>query len=108
MSDLYGCYRDLLNGVAPKDLARRHIRIEVLAAQELYAKGVTLEELKRFQEHRAASIAAAGSHEPLECSCGFALFDDEEYKRHVRLNPDPSRESILQEPAKHTLRSARL
>lgn len=99
-SDLYGCYFDLLSGVAPESLAAKYVRIEVLAAQELYAKGVTLEELKRFQDRRAGRIEAAAIHGPLECSCGLFLFDEAEYRQHLAINPENRRE--------HTLKRARL
>lgn len=106
ISDLDACYRDLLAGTPVEKLAKKYVKIEVLAAQELYAKGATLEELRRFHERQAARLEVAKTHRPLVCSCGLMLFDMVEYRQHVVLHP-PS-DSILQEPEEHKLRRGRL
>lgn len=106
LSDLESCYQELLEGQTIEKLLRKYVRIEVLVAQQLFARGMTSEELHKFRERQAASIAFAYSNgpKPSSCSCGLMLFDDEEYRKHVRLNPDPSRESILQEREFHIAR----
>lgn len=107
VSDLEGCYHDLLAGVGPEALAGRYVRFEVLAAQELYGKGATLEELRLFHERQAARFKFAPRAKPIVCKgygdwmvvegrtekvhvpCDFMAFDDAEFRRHVRLNPGP-------------------
>lgn len=105
VSDLAFCYQELLEGQTMEKLLTKYVRFEVLAAQELLAKGVSLGELRRSQERRNLSIEYALSNGPgpLQCRAdGTMFFDDGEYRTHVRLNPPP--ESVLQEPVVHLAR----
>jgi hypothetical protein len=58
-SDLLTCYSELLSGVSVGELCERYAKVDVLAAQELHWKHVTLEELRAFRERRAVRIAEA-------------------------------------------------
>jgi hypothetical protein len=105
ISDLAGCYQELLEGQPVEKLLSKYVRFDVMIAQQLYAKGVTLEELRRSQERRTSTIAFAFSNAPKPLQCredGLMLFDLDEYRTHVRMNPGS--ESILQEPVFHVAR----
>ena len=117
VSDLEGCYRELLGGVPVEDLKKKHIKLEILVAEELYSKGVTQGELRRFHEHQTARLEAAKTHTPFgECAghdvqvqrpgrlsadgselivetetvhvpCGLVFFDRDEARDHLDQNP---------------------
>jgi hypothetical protein len=117
VSDLESCYGKLLGGVPATALQKKYVRFEVLAAQELYDKGVTQEELRRFHERQAARLEAAKTHAPFgECAghdvqvqrpghliadgselivetetvhvpCGLVFFDRDEARDHLDQNP---------------------
>ncbi len=82
-SDLYGCYLELLEGKTPDELAAMYVRIEVLAAQGLFTKGTSLQELRDFQERQAKKLEAAKDRATIECWCGLMCFDLAELGVHL-------------------------
>ncbi len=96
VSDLEGCYRELLSGVPATALQKKYVNFEVLVAQELYNKGVTQQELRRFHERQAARIEVAKTHAPF----GECAGHDVQVQRPGRLNADGS-ELIIETETVH-------
>lgn len=82
-SDLLTCYDELLSGTPIDELHVRYVRVEVLAAQELFEKGFSRERLRNVQERRAKAFIEAQHHESLECRCGLLCFDLAELTSHL-------------------------
>jgi hypothetical protein len=92
---LEACYRELLEGRNHEELATKYVRIEVLAAQGLYQRGITQEELRRFHERQAARIQVAATHTPY----GECAGRDEQFQEPVGLNADGSKLLVRTESA---------
>ena len=94
VSDLCGCYAELLEGRTPEGLAGKYIRFEVLAAQELFEKHVSLAELRGSQERGAGRLKLASLHIPVVCSCGLMSVSLKEVAVHVANSSDRRRHGV--------------
>ena len=81
-SDLYGCYQELVEGAPREKLLEKYVRIEVLAAQELFEKGVTLQELKAFQDRQTKRLELLAGR-AISCRCGLLCVDTVELEWHI-------------------------
>jgi hypothetical protein len=76
-ADLFADYRDYLElGAVPQN------RLHEVVVMELFAKGITLQALKDFQNRRAVQLEAKAGR-ALECTCGLLCFDLNELAAHL-------------------------
>jgi hypothetical protein len=77
LTDLFNDYCNYLEyGLVPQNGFHK------LVVEELFAKGITLQELKDFQNRRAARLEAKAER-ALECCCGLLCYDLTELITHL-------------------------
>jgi hypothetical protein len=77
LADLLIDYQDYLRlGKVPQNGFHK------LVVEELFVKGITLQELKDFQNRRAARLEAKAGR-ALECRCGLLCYDLTELITHL-------------------------